>query len=72
MAAQVGMRLTFTPEDKSISVSSDQVKEALGKIQVQINGGATAGNVQVNGKRDNEGNPVLCRVKWAIEGNLDE
>ncbi|HET7637954.1 MAG TPA: hypothetical protein VFK47_04360 [Ktedonobacteraceae bacterium] len=72
MAAQIGMRLTFTPEDKSISVSSDQVREALGKIQNQINGGATAGNVQVNGKHDTEGKGVICRVKWSIDGNLDD
>lgn len=71
MATPVGMRINFTPEQKFQSVTDGTVREALSKIVSQLQGGATAGSFKLNGQQDTDGNSLYCRVKWAIDGDLE-
>jgi hypothetical protein len=61
------MHLTFVPDD-TYAVGEADVRTALDTIQRQIATGATAGNLKLNG---HEPATAVCRVKWAIDGELE-
>lgn len=71
--AAIAMRVTFTPGDKSHSVSPEHVHKALDTILSQIDQGASAGQLRLNGNHSHMGEScsVGCVVKWSLDGDLE-